>query len=114
MRINLDVLSSVKEQAETQINRRFSRPADNAVEYSAKREAARDYLRLGIEAPELAAEAELMGVSVENLARAILAKTDVALQRGLERRRAVLAVRNAKSKAEIDAVLATLGPEMPI
>jgi hypothetical protein len=54
---------------------------------------------------EFAEAAAIEGVNAQELAATILAKPDDVMQRANTRRKAVLAVRAAKTPAELDSVL---------
>lgn len=92
----------LRAEAEMKINARFG-PTALDLEHAAKRlEASR--VAAGGTSAALEAEAALSGTTAAALAAVILTKPDDVLERGLQRRQAILAVRAAKTPAEIAAL----------
>lgn len=115
MRLSLDPMPALRERAEGAVNLHYdliaSRQAQRDAEHAAKREAARHVLR-GEDAPAwFATAAEIEGMTAFDLAQAIDAKPDDVAERGLARRRVIMAVRQASTAAAIDSMLADAGIE---
>jgi hypothetical protein len=112
MKIMVDPMAALRRAAEDKVENFFNVEATLNVhrdqEYAAKREAAKAVLAGGV-SEHLQAEADLRGTSAETLAKVIVSKPNNVLERGLRRRKALMAVQNAKTPAEVDAVLKALG-----
>jgi hypothetical protein len=115
MKITVDPMVALRKTAEDKIegiiNAEASLNLYRDQEHAAKRLAAKAVIS-GDASHHLQAEAEMTGTTVEELARVILSKPDNVLERGLRRRKALMAVRHAKTPAEIDAVLKELGAKI--
>lgn len=114
-KISLDPMPLLREVAEERANAHFNSLAAGYAqqdqEHKRKREIAQDVIENGGQsAPEaFQAEAQLMGLSVEELASVIAGKPDAVLERGLQRRALVLSIRSATSPAQITALLEGAG-----
>lgn len=114
-KICLDPMPALREVAETRVNAHFNSVAAGSSqqdqEYKRKREIAHGVIENGGQsAPEaFVAEAQLMGMTVEELASVIAGKPDAVLERGLQRRALVLSIRSATSPAQITALLEGAG-----
>lgn len=114
-KLRLDPMPALREVAETRANAHFNAVAAGSAqqdqEHKRKREIAQDVLENGGQsAPEaFQAEAQLMGMSVEELASVIIGKPDAVLERGLQRRTLILSIRSAKDPAHISALLEGAG-----
>lgn len=115
MKISLDPMPALRASAEERVNAHFNRMAAESTqqdqEHQIKRYVAKAVMERGPDAAPAAFEAEatLMGMNVTALASIILGKPDTVLERGLQRRQVVLAVRRAVSPAEIEEILTRLG-----
>lgn len=117
MKIAIDPLPHLKQEAEVQINRYFNSLAYEAgqtgAEHAAKRHAAAE-LKKGGETPSWFLEAaEIEGLNVVELADLILNKPDEAVERGNKRRTALVAVRKAETATEVEAILVEFNPPNP-
>lgn len=104
MIINLDPMAAVRSDAEDKIAQRFM-PAPTDMAHARKRAMAESVSSGGAVPDEFAAAAALEGSEPAALAALILSKPDAIVTRDNDRRRLVLAVRAAKSPAEVDALL---------
>lgn len=109
MKIIMNLMPTHLAKAEAAIDGHFNaQAAMNAQkdqEYTAKKSIALDVLAGGDVPAVFAAEADLMGLSVSDLANVIASKPDLVLERGLRRRTAIIAVRAATTSSAIDEVL---------
>lgn len=114
-KICLDPMPALREVAETRANAHFNAVAAGSAqqdqEHKRKREIAQDVMENGGQSvPEaFQAEANLMGLSVEELAAIIIGKPDAVIERGLQRRSLILSIRSATSPAQITALLEGAG-----
>jgi hypothetical protein len=116
MKLTINPTAKFKIAAETAINHHFSLEANEHIqrdhEHTRKREIAVDVVGAGGEssAPsEFVEEAALSGMTITQLATTILSKPDEIMARGLRRRKAILAVRAAKTADAIKAKLTEHG-----
>lgn len=126
MKLSLDPLPALREQAERAINDHFNRLTYEAgqrdAEHAAKREAARNVTSRSLLQQHLqevnfetftpawfVEAAAIEGVTPDAFAAAILSKPDEAAVRGNARRAAIVKVRAAISAAAVESVLADLG-----
>lgn len=109
MRLQLDPMPALREEATRRINERFAGIATaNAHRdhvHARKRADAQIVADGGAPSELLSAEAEMRGVAVHELAALIVSKPDTVAARELERQRIMLAVDRAASKDELAALL---------
>lgn len=102
----------LRRQAEDRVNAHYNALAAEFAhrdhEYAAKRREAKDHLA-GTRSMVIETEAAFRGVEADALAADICSQPDLPLQRGLDRVRAILAVRSAATPKDIDAALTAAG-----
>jgi hypothetical protein len=110
MKIGGSPMPELRAKAEGIVNVYFDRQARPHLdqEYALKRQEAQRYLD-GHGSQWIESEAQLLRGPAKALAKSIVAKDDVVMQRALARRKAVLAVRNAKDREDVNVVLRGLG-----
>lgn len=113
MKLDLDLTPVARAAAERAINDRYNLFAQQSLHRDAEHKTKRDVaarVQLGEDAPAaFAAEADLMGIGVADLAALILSKPDTVLERGLDRRQLILSVRQAPSPDAVAAIMAAAG-----
>jgi hypothetical protein len=111
MKISLDPLKQFKQEAESRVEGYFNRLASSSVqktqEHELKRREAQNVLD-GKLSGLLEAEALFTNTTSAELAAVILSKPNEAAERALQRRKAILGIRHATTRAEIDYWLAEL------
>lgn len=112
MIIETDPMSALKQDAEQKINVHFNAigaaTAQQDAEHLEKRRQAQGVVQGSPPSADFAAAAAAEGASALDLAKTVLAKPNEVLVRGLERRKKILAVRVAKTPAELSAILADI------
>lgn len=116
MKVTLDPLPDRKTAAIAAVNQYFAGVAANASMQEAawvrKREVACAIREGESDGMAIAKEAQLRGLTIEAFADLILSKPDpaqIADARELRRQTALLEIDTAKTPAELDAIIATLG-----
>lgn len=108
MKITLDPMPMLRAKAEEAVNAHFNRIAAERLQRDhehARKRAIAEMVLAGGEAPAtFVEEAALMGLPADELARTILAKPDEVMERGLKRRRIILAIRAARTPAALERI----------
>jgi hypothetical protein len=97
-------LKAHREGAESIVNKSFY-PTTLELVHAAKKALA----QASVESAEFVAAAEIEGVSPQELRDVILSKPDDIVAKDNKRRRLIVAIRKAKTTAEIDAILTDAG-----
>ena len=106
-----DIMPEIKADAEQKINSHFMVISSLSVHLDAEHALKRQISEMiaadeNYEPPqEFKDEANLIGISTGDLAKIVLAKPNNVMARGLERRSAIISVRNASTPEQVDSVL---------
>jgi hypothetical protein len=104
MKINLNPLAKLIEKAEQRVNIQHM-PQSQDIAHDRKRRAAEAVLAGGTPTPEFQQAAQIEGMTVETLAKAIVSKPDALMARENERRQVIVKLRQAKNQTELNQIL---------
>jgi hypothetical protein len=102
--MKIDGMKAHRESAEAIVNGALY-PTTLDLVHAAKRASA----QAAVESAEFAAAAEIEGLSPQALRDVILSKPDDIIAKDNKRRRLIVAIRKAKTTAEVDEILSSAG-----